>query len=85
MLEPVRGQHGHQRQRKNRAPISANDIVSAIGMEQLSRRTAQCVDGKISGDDDGDGVEDRAINVARGFQNDVVDLYSVPARSASSR
>jgi len=40
-------------------------------MEELAGRAAQRVDGKIAGEDDGDGVEDRAVDVFRCGEDDV--------------
>src|SRR5215472_9007330 len=40
------------------------------GMKELSSGTAERVDRQISGDDDGDGIEDGAVNVARGVEQD---------------
>src|SRR6516164_9047405 len=39
-------------------------------VKEFSSRATERVDGQISGDDDGDGIKDGAVNVTRGVEQD---------------
>src|SRR5580693_3916651 len=43
-------------------------------MEQFSGGTCEGVDGEISGDDDGDGVKNGAVDIASGGEDDFVEF-----------
>ncbi len=43
-------------------------------MEKFAGGAGEGIDGKITGDDDGDGIENGAVDVARGGENDFVEF-----------
>src|SRR5271165_6365883 len=43
-------------------------------MKKPSRGPSQRIDGEITGDDDGDGIKNGAIHIARGGENDLVEF-----------
>ena len=70
-LEPIRGQHGNDSERENQGPEKREAHGVRHGMKEFSGGSSQRVDGEISGDDDGDGIKNGAVDVARGCQDDV--------------
>ena len=75
-LEPVRSQHRNNGEGKNQRADSAKAMVSAMGWKEFAGRPGERVDREIARDDDGDGVEDGAIDVARGCEDDFVEVVS---------
>src|SRR5713226_7933534 len=71
-LESVPSHHGNNRKRKDKRADEREGHGVRHGMEEFSRRTSESVDGKIAGDDDGDGIENGPIDVACGREDDFV-------------
>src|ERR1700757_1985925 len=68
-LEPVGGEHGNYRQRKNQRTNKREPHGVRHRMKQFSSWAGECVDGQITRDNDSDGIKDRSIDVARGCKN----------------
>src|SRR5690242_16382376 len=76
-LEPVRSQDRNEGESEYEGAEKGEAHGVGHGMEELSGGAAEGVDGKITGDDDGDGVEDGAIDISRGGENDFVEAVGL--------
>ncbi len=74
VLEPIRGEDGNECERENEGANEGESHGVRHGMEKSSGGPSQRIDGEISGDDDGNGIEDGTINIASGGKDDVVDF-----------
>src|ERR1700722_15615927 len=73
-LEPVRRDDRNKRQREDERAEERERHCVGHRVEQFSGRPGQRVDRQISGDDDGDRIKDRTIDIARGVQNHFVQV-----------
>src|SRR5277367_1487519 len=74
ILEPVRGEHGDEGESENESANQGEGHGVGHGMKKLSGGTGESVDGKVTGDDDGDGIENGAVDVASGGKNHFVEV-----------
>src|SRR5271168_2872580 len=74
VLEPVGGQDRDQGEREDEGADESEGHGVGHGMEKSSGGTSQSIDGEITGDDDGDGVKNGAVDIASGGEDDVVDF-----------
>src|SRR5580658_8702573 len=51
-------------------------------MEKLSGGTGEGINGEVTGDDDGDGIENGAIDIASGGEDDVVEFVFLAVAKA---
>src|SRR5271169_4491689 len=72
VLEPVRGQDGNKRERKNQGAEKSEGHSVSHRVEKFSGGTSEGVNGEVPGDDDGDGIKNGAVNVAGGSEDDFV-------------
>ena len=74
VLEPIGGEHGNEGERKDERADESEGHGVGHGMEEFAGGPGERVDGKITGDDDGDGVKDGAVDVASGGEDDFVEF-----------
>ena len=73
-LEPQSAEHGNEGEgEKERSDEGDGDGVGHR-LEEFRRRADERVDGKVSGDDDGDRVEDGAVDIFRGGKDDFLQV-----------
>src|SRR5262249_14113197 len=72
--EPVRGEDRHEGQRKNKCADERKGHGIGHGVKEFSSRAGERVDRKVSGNDDGNRIENGTIDVASGGENDFVKL-----------
>src|SRR5215470_17938285 len=70
-LEPIGGQYGNDGERQDERAEKSEAHGVGHGMKEFAGGAAQCVDGQITGDDDGNGIKNGAVDVARRGQNHV--------------
>ncbi len=70
MESPV-AKHGHDRQRQEQSSYESEDHRIGHRLEESAGRSRQGVDRKKGSDDDGDGVEDRTVDLGGGLHNDL--------------
>ena len=66
LFKPVRRKHGNDGKREDESAKEREAHGVRHGMKEFSGRTAESINGEISGDDDRDGIEDGAVHVASG-------------------
>ena len=72
--EPVGSEHRNKGERDEERADEREGHGVGHGMKEFSGGAGERVDRKVSGDDDGDGIKNGAVNVAGGVQKDFVEL-----------
>ena len=75
-------EHRHQGQRENQRADQGKRHGIGHGTEELPGGARERVDGKITGDDHGDGVKDGAIHIARRGQDHFAKIKSLAVAGA---
>src|SRR5258708_12010707 len=80
--EPVGGENGNKGERKDERADEREGHGVGHGMEEFSRGAREGVDGEVSGNDDGDGIKNGAVDVAGGSEDDVAEFVLLPFAQA---
>src|ERR1700676_980182 len=81
-LEPVGGEDGNNGKSENQRADERKGHGVRHGVEKFAGGASESVDGKVTGDDDGDGIENGAVDVAGGGENHFVELVSLSMTEA---
>ena len=71
VLKPVGGEHGNNGERKKKRADERESHGVRHGVEQFTGGAGERIDRQVARDDDGNGIKNGAIDVARGGEDDV--------------
>src|SRR5580693_9670793 len=81
-LEPVGSENRDNSKGEDQCADERKGHGVRHGVEKFSGGTGESIDRKVSGNDDGDGIKNRAVNVASGYENDFVEFVILAVAQA---